>query len=306
MTVLDPARAATTTGSAGPGQAQARRTELAAFLKACRARVTPEDVGLPPGLRRRTPGLRREEVAQLAGVGVTWYTWLEQGRPINASEQVLAAVARALLLDEVERAHLLRLAGLPTPDQEGSLCPTVDPAMQAILDGLTPMPAAISNRRYDVLAFNTAYDALFPGATRTTAPHGRRNSIWCALVVPDCCNPFRNRDEELPRMVGVMRASYASHVGEPAWEDWVRLLSSASPRFRELWASQQVAPASTALRVFRHAAVGEIRAQAAYLTIPGSPELYMVVYTPQRELDRERLTWLSAHPDAAVGERHRH
>ncbi|MCX4749028.1 helix-turn-helix transcriptional regulator [Kitasatospora sp. NBC_01287] len=286
----------------GPGQARARRTELAAFLKACRARVSPVDVGLPPGLRRRTPGLRREEVAQLAGVGVTWYTWLEQGRPINASEQVMSAVARALLLDAVERVHLFRLAGLPGAELETSVCPAVDPAMQVILDGLTPMPAAISNRRYDVLAYNAAYDALFPGATRSRASRGRRNSMWCAFMVPDCCNPFVNRDEELPRMVGVMRAAYASHVGEPAWEDWVRELSADSPRFRELWATQQVAPATTALKVFRHAGVGEIRVQAAYLTIPGAPELYMVVYTPEGERDRERMAWVTAHPDAPAND----
>src|SRR5438094_4012950 len=92
----------------------ARRPELAAFLRSRRARITPEQVGLPPGPRRRTPGLRREEVAQLAGVGVTWYTWLEQGRPINASVQILDAVARTLRLDPAEREHLYRLAGVPT------------------------------------------------------------------------------------------------------------------------------------------------------------------------------------------------
>ncbi|WP_329564143.1 helix-turn-helix transcriptional regulator [Kitasatospora sp. NBC_01266] len=305
MTVLDTPPEAPT-DAARPGRARARRTELAAFLKACRARVTPEDVGLPPGLRRRTPGLRREEVAQLAGVGVTWYTWLEQGRPINASEQVMSAVARALLLDAVARAHLFRLAGLSAGELGASVCPAVDPTMQAILDGLSPMPAAICNRRYDVLAFNPAYEALFPGATRPVAPHGRRNAIWCALTVPDCCNPFLNREEELPRMIGVMRAAYASHVGEPLWEDWVRELSAASGWFRELWATQQVAPPTTSLKVFRHAAVGEIRVQAAYLTMPGSPELYMVVYTPETELDRERLTWVTAHPDAPVTDAHSH
>src|SRR5579863_10060783 len=92
---------------------QHRRAELAAFLRARRERITPEQAGLPPGSRRRTPGLRREEVAQLAGVGVTWYTWLEQGRQINASQQVLGAVARTLLLDQAEREHLFRLADLP-------------------------------------------------------------------------------------------------------------------------------------------------------------------------------------------------
>ncbi|GAA1971292.1 helix-turn-helix transcriptional regulator [Kitasatospora viridis] len=283
-----------------------RRTELAAFLKACRARVSPQDVGLPPGLRRRTPGLRREEVAQLAGVGVTWYTWLEQGRPINASDQVMTAVSRALLLDEVERDHLFRLAGLPTGELSDLICPSVDPAMQVILDGLATMPAAICNRRYDVLAFNPAYDALFPGATRATAPHGRGNSLWCALTTPDCCNPFLNRDDELPRMVGVLRAAYASHVGEPIWENYLRELCAVSGRFRQLWESQQVAPATTVLKVFRHQAVGEIRVKASYLTMPGSPEVYMVVYTPEGRLDRERLEWVTAHPDAPVADHEHH
>ncbi|WP_327069231.1 helix-turn-helix transcriptional regulator [Kitasatospora sp. NBC_01302] len=300
MTVLDSPPVNAAGPAPGSGRAHARRTELAAFLKACRARVAPGDVGLPPGLRRRTPGLRREEVAQLAGVGVTWYTWLEQGRPINASEQVLSAIARALLLDEVQRAHLYRLAGLPADDTVGASCPATDPALQKVLDALAPMPAAISNRAYDILAYNAGYDALFPGATRSVAPHGRRNSMWCALTVPDCCNPFVNRDEELPRMVGVMRAAYASHVGEPGWERWVRELCTTSSRFRELWATQQVAPPTTTLKVFRHAAVGEIRVQAAYLTMPGSPELYLVAYTPERPVDQERMAWITANPGAPV------
>src|SRR6266513_6066395 len=100
---------ATMTTASGHG----RRAELAAFLRARRERITPEQAGLPPGTRRRTPGLRREEVAQLSGVGVTWYTWLEQGRQINASAQVLEAVARTLRLDPAEREHLFRLADLP-------------------------------------------------------------------------------------------------------------------------------------------------------------------------------------------------
>ncbi|MFE0457688.1 helix-turn-helix transcriptional regulator [Kitasatospora sp. NPDC058965] len=306
MTVLDHRAAAAPpvlpapTPAAGP--ARARRTELAAFLKACRARVAPHDVGLPPGLRRRTPGLRREEVAQLAGVGVTWYTWLEQGRPINASEQVLTAVARALLLDEVERDHLFTLAGVAVVEADGRLCPTVDPVIQVVLDGLSPMPAALSNRRFDVLGFNDAYDALFPGATRRTAPNGRRNSLWCAFTAPDCCNPFVNRDEELPRLVGVLRAAYASHVGEPAWEDWVRELSAASPWFRELWADQQVAPRLTVLKVFRHAAVGVLRLRATQLTVPGHPELYVSVYTPESPADREKLERLRADPGAPTGD----
>ncbi|WP_354640337.1 helix-turn-helix transcriptional regulator [Kitasatospora camelliae] len=275
-----------------------QRTELAGFLRACRARVRPEDVGLPPGPRRRTPGLRREEVAQLSGVGVTWYTWLEQGRPINASEQVLAAVARALRLDGAERDHLFRLAGLsaaPAGRSDAS-GPQLDPTTQVILDALVPLPAAVCNGRYDVLAHNGAYGTLFPGAVRP-GPGGRRNSMWCAFTVPDCCNPFLNRDEELPRMVGVLRGAYGRHVGEPAWEEYIRELAGASPRFAELWARQEVSPPRTSLKVFRHEAVGEMRFQATRLTIPAAPECHVVVYTPEGALDRERLEWLVARPD---------
>src|ERR1039457_4386500 len=109
-----PARTiASTTPALGPPWERIRRAELAAFLRSRRERISPEEAGLPPGLRRRTRGLRREEVAQLSGVGVTWYTWLEQGRPINASTQVLDAVARTLKLDQPEREHLYRLADVP-------------------------------------------------------------------------------------------------------------------------------------------------------------------------------------------------
>jgi hypothetical protein len=115
-----------------PKATAARRTELAAFLRARRERISPEDVGLPPGTRRRTAGLRREELAQLAGVGVTWYTWLEQGRPINASVQVLNAIATTLRLDTVERAHLFHLADLPGAlDRRGGLRRLLPPARGA-------------------------------------------------------------------------------------------------------------------------------------------------------------------------------
>ena len=277
------------------GRPDPRRGELAQFLRACRARVGPEDVGLPPGLRRRTPGLRREEVAQLAGVGVTWYTWLEQGRPINASGQVLAAVARTLLLDGAEREHLFRLAGIPVgPSAAGSVL--ADPTTRIIVDQLHPLPTVVCNSRYDVLLHNSAYDVLFPDITRQRRAGARSNSMWCAFTVPACCNPFVNRSEELPRMVGVLRGAYGKHVGEPAWEDFIRELSGASEEFRRLWARQEVAPPRTARKVFRHPAVGEIAFRAARLAIPACPEQHLVVYTPETADDRALLDRLVAAP----------
>src|SRR6478609_11826478 len=136
-----------------------RRHELAAFLRSRRERIAPEQVGLPRGRRRRTPGLRREEVAQLSAVGVTWYTWLEQARDIQVSPQVLDSLARALLLDRSERTHLFALAGAVDP-APGSDCAGVTPAFQEMLTRLEPFPACIQNSRYDILAYNRTYGRL--------------------------------------------------------------------------------------------------------------------------------------------------
>ena len=127
-----------------------RRAELGEFLKARRARLSPGDFGMPQGSRRRTPGLRREEVALLAGVGVTWYTWLEQGRQINASTQVLDAVARTLRLDRVEREHLYRLAEA-TPLRTECSRQAVPDTIREIVDSLDPLPASLINSRFDIL-----------------------------------------------------------------------------------------------------------------------------------------------------------
>lgn len=163
---------------------QRRRPELAAFLRSRRARVTPADVGMPPGLRRRTPGLRREEVAQLSGVGVTWYTWLEQGRPINASAQVLDAVARTLRLDQPEHEHLYHLAEVPyEPEREGPV-QTVGEEIQGIIDALDPRPAAVYNSRYDILATNPL---------TATCSSCRRRSTSAFPTRCGRCSPCPNR-----------------------------------------------------------------------------------------------------------------
>ncbi|MGX1547122.1 helix-turn-helix transcriptional regulator [Streptomyces adustus] len=269
---------------------QRRRPELAAFLRSRRARVTPADVGMPPGLRRRTPGLRREEVAQISGVGVTWYTWLEQGRPINASAQVLDAVARTLRLDPPEREHLYRLAEVPFEPDPGSLTQTVAPEIQDVIDALDPLPAAVYNSRYDVLATNPAYRDLFlvPETVRIGVP----NVLWTLFTVSEEASPVVHRERELPVMVATLRSSYGRHVGEPAWELFIRRLSAASPHFAEVWASGEVIPPGPRIKTFRHAAVGELRMTSQSLSIDGMPECRIVVYTPESEEARSRLELL--------------
>ncbi|MGW3492289.1 helix-turn-helix transcriptional regulator [Streptomyces sp. NPDC001020] len=269
---------------------QRRRPELAAFLRSRRARVTPADVGMPPGLRRRTPGLRREEVAQLSGVGVTWYTWLEQGRPINASPQVLDAVARTLRLDQPEREHLYDLAEVPYDRGPAGLPQRVGPEIQAVIDALDPHPAVVYNSRYDVLATNSAYSDLFLVRARrdTEVP----NVLWALFTVPEAACPVVHRDRELPVMVATLRSAYGRHVGEPAWENFIRALSAASEYFAELWASGQVIPPGPRVKTFRHDAVGELRMTSVSLSINGMPECRIVVYTPEDDEAREKAALL--------------
>ncbi|MGE5290052.1 MAG: helix-turn-helix transcriptional regulator [Micromonosporaceae bacterium] len=275
----------------GGGRTSARRSDLAAFLRSRRARISPEDVQLPAGPRRRTPGLRREEVAQLSGVGVTWYTWLEQGRPINASVQVLDAVARTLRLDWAEREHLYRLADVPAvaaPDAGQSLRPEV----KTILDGLVPFPAHVINERFDLLEWNRAYAALFPSFVR--APIQRRNVLWQCFTVPGCCNQYVNRDANLPRMVALLRASYGRHVGDPAWTEFVRRLSCESAEFARMWETHDVAEPGTQIKVFRHAAFGEIRLSATSMAVLATAETRMYVYTPADDASGDILERLAA------------
>jgi transcriptional regulator with XRE-family HTH domain len=266
-----------------------RRSELASFLRSRRERLDPELLGLPTGTRRRTPGLRREEVAQLAGVGVTWYTWLEQGRQINASVQVLDAVARTLKLDQAETEHLYRLADVPAVPAVGN-CRRLDPEVQVILDTLRPLPAGVVNGRSDVLAWNKPYALLFPFLVN--APEDKRNSMWQCFTAPECCHPFVNRREDLGRMVAAFRARYGRHVGEPAWDEFVKRLCAASPEFAELWAEHGVADSGVPVKVFRHPALGEMNVVVTTLEVAANPGTRMMVYTPNDDATRERFEML--------------
>ena len=274
-------------------QAVERRTELAAFLRSRRERIGPEDVGLPPGHRRRTSGLRREEVAQLAGVGVTWYTWLEQGRPINASTQVLDAIARTLKLDPVERTHLFRLADVPGAEALASSVECPLPAeVQQVLDAMTAIPASVVNERFDLLAWNDMYAMVFPRVV--FAPPADRNTLLAAITGPPCCNALGDPDVMCEVMIGHLRANYGRHVGDPAWTHFIRRLEAASPAFAKVWAAQDVAAPTRYVKGFRHPAVGMILAVSTSFALTAVPGARMVVYTPSDDDSRIALDKLAA------------
>ncbi|MGE5286325.1 MAG: helix-turn-helix transcriptional regulator [Micromonosporaceae bacterium] len=274
----------------GDGQeARLRREELAAFLRSRRERIMPEQVGLPPASRRRTPGLRREEVATLAGVGVTWYTWLEQGRDIHASPQVLDAVARTLLLDPHERAHLFTLAdaqdGNPARD-----CQSLPPTIQPLLDHLEPFPACVRNARYDVLGYNRAYCHLLEDLDEL--PFEDRNVLWLCFTHPAWRAAMIDWDDATRRMVAEFRAAMAEHVGEPAWKCLVARLCKASDEFAELWERHDVAAPENRTKRFLHPEVGLLRLDYTNLWLGQRLGTRMVTYTPADDMTMAKLKQL--------------
>jgi transcriptional regulator with XRE-family HTH domain len=261
---------------------KARREELAAFLRNRRERLTPADVGLPPGPRRRTPGLRREEVAQLAGVGVTWYTWLEQGRPINASVQVLDAIAGVLRLGASERWHLYRLAevpGVPVPTS----AETLSPEMLRVLDALDPAPACIYNGKYDLLACNESYAALFPYLVEATGIE--RNALWQMYARRSGRPPVTDPDV-CASMVANLRANYANHVGEPDWTTLIDTLCTANEEFARLWSQHPIAdPGPPVTKAFECFGLGTVRVRATGFPVQRTVDARMVVYLPETAAD---------------------
>jgi transcriptional regulator with XRE-family HTH domain len=263
-----------------------RRRELAEFLRTRRSRLRPEDIGLAPGVRRRTPGLRREEVAQDAGVGVTWYTWLEQGRPIKASGQVLDAVARALRLDDAEREHMYKLADLPVKVSTSPVR-AVSPAISEVLAALDPLPATLVNSRWDLLASNDAHRMLF--SHWHDHPCGIRNTLWCMFMEPDVRAHYINFEEEAPRTVAQLRAAFASHLGEPVWTEFIRELTEGSAEFADMWARHDVARPGARIKHFLDPRAGLLRIITTSLAVTEMPECRIIVYTPADDETRERL-----------------
>ncbi|KUJ70650.1 XRE family transcriptional regulator [Streptomyces albus subsp. albus] len=271
--------------------ADSRRTELAAFLRSRRERITPEQVGLPRGRRRRTPGLRREEVAQLSAVGVTWYTWLEQARDIQVSAQVLDALARALMLDRSERAHLFALGGAadPAPNSE---CTGVTPALRALLDQLDPFPACLQNSRFDILAHNTTYGRLM--CDLDALPPEDRNCMWLAFTNEEWRATLVDRDETVRAMAAKFRGSMAEHLAEPPWKALLARLQEASPEFREIWDRHEVLRPGDRTKYYRQAQVGLLRLTYTGLWTAPGPGPRIVTYTPGDEESRARLERLHA------------
>ncbi|WP_084637453.1 helix-turn-helix transcriptional regulator [Paludibacterium yongneupense] len=273
-----------------------RVRELGMFLRARRESLDPQRLGLPRTGRRRTPGLRREEVAQLADVGVTWYTWLEQGRPIQASAQVLGAIARALQCSEAETRHLFILAGMSDAfPRQGPSCEHLGAASQAVLEHLDPLPALIQNARFDILGFTPAYCRLV-GVDLERIARRDRNCIYLALTDANWRACMTDWDEIMPRMVAFFRASMADHMGEPAWEEQLQRYFDVSPEFSQIWQRYEVRGIENYIKRFHNDRVGEMRMhQTNWWSAPKNGDR-LLVYVPEDEASRDAFERLLALP----------
>jgi transcriptional regulator with XRE-family HTH domain len=271
-------------------QAAAKRDELAAFLRNRRERLTPNDVGIVASGRRRTPGLRREEVAQLAGVGVTWYTWLEQGRDIAPSPQVLDAIVRTLQLDRHERTHVFRLSGAADPSHVDG-CHAVPDTIQPLLDQLEPFPAAVVNGRYDILAYNRTYQAII--GPLDDLPAEDRNMLRLMFTDPDVRSRMVDWEQSVGFLVASFRAAMAKHVGEPAWKCFLAQMLER-PEFAEVWERHEVRPIQRMSKRMFSPSVGLLQMVTTSLWLAESVGVRMVTYTPADDETRARLDELYA------------
>ncbi|NED12229.1 helix-turn-helix transcriptional regulator [Streptomyces sp. SID9124] len=252
--------------------------ELGDFLRSRRARISPEEVGLNSYGRRRVPGLRREEVAQLAGVSVDYYIRLEQGRGPSVSDAVLDAIARVLRLDETEHAHLRTVARPKARKASAPSVRRVRPGLRLLLDLFERAPAFVLGRRMDVLAWNALGDAL-GGFSRL--PAGERNMPRQAFLAPGARELYPDWPAVAAETVAHLRLDAGLHPDDKELAALVGELSLKSEDFRRLWADHQVKAKTYGVKRMVHPVAGELTLPYETLAVPGEPELSLVVYTPE-------------------------
>ena len=259
---------------------EAQRRELGALLRTRRSQLDRSDLGLPALGRGRSSGLRREEVASLSGVSMTWYTWLEQGRDIAPSRQVLDAVSRTLRLSETEHAYVLSLAGYSAPAGRVS-SPAAQEApghVRRLLDALGGSPAFAVGPDWSIAAWNAAYSVLYPGVA--TVPAEDRNLLWLVFTDPYVRQLLPEWEGDSRRFLAEFRADAGQHLSEPAVSALVARLQAASEQFREGWTSHDIEGFSSRERLFHHPDVGDLRLEKHRLAPADDPALHIVVYTP--------------------------
>lgn len=279
-----------------------RRREIAAFLRTRRERLQPEQLGLPRGTRRRTPGLRREEVAALAGVSIEWYTWLEQARDVHPSAETLQQIAAALQLETGESRHLLTLGGygIDRVENTADQAREVSPRLQRLLDHFADCPAWIYGERWDFLAWNRA----------TTTIHGdlsavegmERNGVYRLFMKPELREMLEDWELHARDCVAKLRTLHARNVGDPRFNELIGLLQAQSPEFAAWWDQHNVQLPRGGVKRYRHPRAGLLTFDFTVLDIAGevSSAVHLIAYVPAPDTDtHEKMQRLLREPAKA-------
>ena len=258
-----------------------RASELANFLRVRREGIAPEEAGFSRG-RRRTRGLRREEIAQLAGVSATWYTWLEQARPIRVSEATVESLAIALRLTTAERSHLFVLAlGRPPADPTPRSC-VADSAVRRLLSAVGAMPAYAMGPLFELLAWNAAADSVF--SLGSLAP-GDRNMLWYIFVCPEARRRLVDWEGNAQRALARFRADAASMVGHPRMTTLVEKMRAASSDFAAWWPRHEILGRPGCRKEIMHPDAGRLVLEHNTLLPHEARDIRIVFYTPLDEDD---------------------
>jgi transcriptional regulator with XRE-family HTH domain len=267
--------------------AKGQRHELGAFLRARRAALRPEDVGLPEGInRRRTPGLRREEVAQLAGISVSWYTRLEQGKDVQLSAKALARVAKAMQLTPAQREYVVTMARSDVLGVEPARTATVNSTLQDVLDAQGDRPAYLIDARLNMLAWNQAAIDVFGFADGLAeVPAVERNLLW--LIFTDESRYLLVGWERHAKLLLAQFRDASRHVvNDPWFGQFIERLKERSPEFAEWWSRYDVERVQETEKVVDHPAVGQIALRQTVLqVVDDSRPLYLILYTPSPGTD---------------------
>ncbi len=272
------------------GGVSTRSEELGRFLRSRRERLSPADVDLPGGPRRRVKGLRREEVAVLANVGTTWYTWLEQGRDVRASEQVLEALAGALLLDPAERSHLFQLGGHPDRALDPGVG-EVDARVRSLVDSLWPNPVVVFDNMHNALAWNQTWRFLIDDVEER--PAADLNCVLLSFGDADWMAAYADLPHHQRVSVAKMRSSYSETMSDPRWPALLDRLH-ALPGFTELWESGDVSREMSGTKTISNPLVGPITVESTTLIVQENRRLRVTVFHPADADNAARIAELGS------------
>lgn len=260
------------------GNDEYRLKELADFLKTRRQKILPSQVGLASTARRRTPGLRREEVAQLSGIGLTWYTWLEQGRPIHVSASIVESLSRALLLDNQERRHLYLLANQPVPNDLQECQGTVSAALAHVLESLVPCPSFVTDPRWNIVAWNQAAERVYGDLSEMS---GRdRNIVWRTFTDENYRKRCPDWNISAKRLLENFRVTCGQYIDDPWLTSFVEALKQQSAEFKTWWSLHEIDNSRETRQKLNHPAAGILDFEVNHFDVTDGTGFQLIVHVP--------------------------